>query len=42
MVTDPALRTRLERDALAFVRSRYDWSSITETMDGVYRAMGPR
>jgi glycosyltransferase involved in cell wall biosynthesis len=42
VVTDPALRARLERDALAFVRSRYEWSSIAETMDGVYRAMGPR
>ncbi len=42
VLTDPALRARLERDALAFVQSRYDWSSITETMDGVYRAMGPR
>jgi len=42
VVTDPALRARLERDALAFVRSRYEWSSIAETMDGVYQAMGPR
>lgn len=42
VMTDPALREGLEREALALVRSRYDWSSIAETMDGVYRSMGPR
>ena len=39
LLRDPELRAGLEREALALVRARYDWSSIAATMDQVYRAI---
>jgi glycosyltransferase involved in cell wall biosynthesis len=36
---DPALRAELEREALALVKARYDWTSIAETMNGVYEEL---
>ncbi|MBI3608467.1 MAG: glycosyltransferase [Nitrospirae bacterium] len=39
LLREPELRAGLEREALALVRARYDWSSIAYTMDQVYRAI---
>jgi glycosyltransferase involved in cell wall biosynthesis len=37
LLRDPALRQRLERDAFDAVSARYDWSSMADRMDDVYR-----
>ncbi len=39
LLHEPDLRAVLEREALALVRARYDWSSIAYAMDQVYRAI---
>ncbi|HET8760891.1 MAG TPA: glycosyltransferase family 4 protein [Nitrospiria bacterium] len=37
LLRDPALRQRLERDALDAVRARYDWSRMADQMDELYQ-----
>jgi glycosyltransferase involved in cell wall biosynthesis len=39
VLRDPTLRQRLEREALAAVSAQYDWSSMADRMDAVYRGV---
>jgi glycosyltransferase involved in cell wall biosynthesis len=39
LLDDAARREYVAREALAFVRSRYDWSRAAEALDGVYQSL---
>ncbi len=39
LLDDAARRERVAREALAFVRSRYDWSRAAEALDEVYHSL---